>query len=48
MGIRDVYILGWVVPCGGLGTSDRHWYFWHLADMLIWWGGGGGGGGGWG
>ena len=27
MGIRDVYILGWVVPCEGLGTSDRHWDF---------------------
>ena len=33
MGIRDVYIFGWVVPCGGLGTSDRHWYFWPLAEI---------------
>ena len=45
MGISDVYILGWVVPCGGLGTSDRHWYFWPLADiedvnMVGRWGGG--------
>ena len=45
MGIRDLYILGWVVPCEGLGTSDRHWYFWPLAEigdvnMVGRWGGG--------
>ena len=33
MGIRDVYILGWVVPCEGLGTSDRHWDFRPLAEI---------------
>ena len=33
MEIRDVYILGWVVPCEGLGTSDRHWDFRPLAEI---------------
>ena len=47
MGIRDVYILGWVVPCEGLGTSDRHWDFRPLAEIgdvnMVGRGGGGGG-----